>query len=142
MKIRCAAIVHYADGVVLVREAGAEEWRLPERELDETEDVLLCIRRCVLTQTGYRAVKVRFFKIKTQARTPKKGAMIRFIFGCEIGTNTLQDPEIEAKCFSPDEVMGLAGKNKFNDPTLLDLLHKYQAMITAPEEPDPLPLNV
>lgn len=133
MKILCAAIVHYADGVVLVRDKGAKKWRLPQRELEETEDILLCTRRCVLGQTGYRAVAVRFFKIKTLARTNKHGALIKFIFGCEIGNEPLRMPaEVEVARFTPDDVIRLAAQDEFDDPMLMDLIHHYQETIVTP----------
>lgn len=132
MKIKCSGIVHYPDGVVLVRDKGASEWRLPERQLDETEDVLLCIRRCVLMQTGYRIQKLRFYKVHTQARTAKQGALLHFIFGCEINGEPIQTAELESAHFSPNEITTLAAKGKFNDRILLDLLHRYHALVPPP----------
>lgn len=139
MKIWCTGIVHYPDGVILVRESVKDKWRLPERELTDIEDILLCMRRCVLLQTGHRTAKLRFYKIQTQAKTNKKSAFIRFIFGCEVGTQPIQLPEQEAKFFTPNEIIKLAVKHDFDDPILLNLLHRYEAMAKAPEEPVPFP---
>ena len=141
MKIRCIGIVHYEDGVVLVRDKGADQWRLPERVLADTEDILLCIRRAVLQQTGFRTLMLRFYKIYTQIRTTKQGAQLNFVFGCEIGDTRLQQPEIEAQRFTPDEVMALAAKGKFDDPILLNLLHKYQALVIPPNKEEHNPLT-
>lgn len=137
MKLSCAVIVHYADGVILVRDKGKRKWRLPERPITDVEDVVLCARRCTLLQTGYRANHLRLFKIQTQARTPKKAAFMRFIFGGEIAPGALQNPEVEAEAFSPTELLELAKKGDFTDLVLIELLHKYQAMAATPENPDP-----
>lgn len=139
MKISCVGIVHYPDGVVLVRDNNKQKWRLPERELVDTEDVLLCIRRCVLLQTGYATAKLRFYKIQTQARTPKQGAFIKFFFGCEIGEAPIQSPINDVERFTPDEVMRLAARDKFDDPTLIELLNKFRATLGIAEEPNPFP---
>lgn len=141
MKIWCTGIVHYPDKVVLVRDNDKQSWRLPERELDETEDIILCIRRTVLTQTGYRAAKIRFYKIQTQAKTAKQGAFIRFIFGCEVAGGPIQSPDTQAQGFTPDEIIKLASQEKFNDKLLLDLVTRYRALaVTPPAEHNPLPI--
>lgn len=137
MKISCIGIVHYPDGVVLVRDNPKAQWRLPQRMLDETEDVVLCIRRCVLTQTGYKISKLRLYKIQTQAKTPKHGASLRFIFGCEIGDTPIQTPDIEAERFGPDDVVRLAVQDKFSDVMLLNIINKYDAMAAPPRTGDP-----
>lgn len=139
MKISCVGIVHYPDGVALIRDNAKQKWRLPERELVETEDVLVCIRRCVLLQTGYATAKLRFYKVQTQARTPKQGAFIKFIFGCEIGSMPIQAPNCEVELFSPDDIIKLADRDKFNDPLLIELLSKYRTTIGHAEHRDPFP---
>jgi hypothetical protein len=139
MKIWVTGIVHYPDGVVLVRGSEKEKWRLPERQLDETEDIVLCIRRAVLTQTGHRTANLKFYKLHTQAKTHKTGAFLRFIFGCEVGPEPIQAPELEARHFTPDEIIRLATQDKFNDPLLLNILHRYQALIKPPERNNPFP---
>lgn len=137
-KIFCTGIVHYPDGVVLVRSNDKERWRLPERVLDESEDVLLCMRRTVLTQTGYRAIKLRLYKIQTQARTPKHAPFIRFIFGCEIGNEPIAQPEAAAGRFTPDDLIRLAAKDQFNDRTLMQLVHNYHAGVRPAPSNSPL----
>jgi ADP-ribose pyrophosphatase YjhB (NUDIX family) len=137
-KVYCTGIVHYPDGVVLVRDNDKQRWRLPERVVDETEDVLLCMRRTVLTQTGYRAVKLRLYKVQTQPRTSKLAPFIRFIFGCEIGTQPIQNPEALAACFTPNDIIRIAAKDEFNDRTLLNLVHNYHAGIAPAPNNGPL----
>lgn len=142
MKISCIGIVHYPDGVVLVRDAPKDKWRLPQRELDETEDVVLCIRRCVLLQTGYKISRLRLYKIQTQAKTAKQGAAIRFIFGCEIGESPIQTPAAQAERFGPNDVIKLAAQDKFSDALLLDIITRYHAMAQPPRYDDgPLPIS-
>ena len=133
MKISCIGIVHYSDGVVLVRDDPKAQWRLPQRELDDSEDVVLCIRRCVLMQTGYKISKLRLYKIQTIPRTPKRGAALKFIFGCEIGDTPIQTPDIEAQKFGPDDVVKLAVQEKFSDVMLLDIINKYDALAAPPK---------
>lgn len=137
MKISCIGIVHYPDGVVLVRDDPKAKWRLPQRQLDESEDVVLCIRRCILTQTGYKISKLRLYKIQTLARTPKRGASLKFIFGCEIGDSPIQTPDLEAQKFGPDDVVKLAVQEKFDDVMLLDIINKYDAMAPPPNAGEP-----
>jgi hypothetical protein len=137
-KVYCTGIVHYPDGVVLVRESDKERWRLPERIANESEDVLLCMRRTVLTQTGYRAINLRLYKVQTQARTAKHAPFIRFIFGCEIGRQQIQQPEALAASFTPDDVIKLAAKDEFNDRMLLQLVHDYHAGIAPAAAKSPL----
>ena len=140
MKLSCAGIVHFPDGIMLVRDAGKEQWRLPEREITDLEDVVMCIRRCVLMQTGYRTAKLRFYKIQTHARSHKRGAFIRFIFGCEIGDEPLQAAQLETKRFTPDELVKLADRGLFNEPLLLDLVLKYRQTLAHVAPSSPLPL--
>lgn len=137
MKIKCTAIVHFNDGVVLVRDKDSGLWRLPERELDETQDVLTCIRRCVVAQTGYRTKTLRFFKIQSLPKTTKQGALLHFIFGSEVSQTPLQQAELDTQHFTPNEIMLLAARNKFTDPFLLNLLHMYNEMIPPPLDPSP-----
>lgn len=139
MKIWVTGIVHYPDKVVLVRDNDKQPWRLPVREVDETEDVILSIRRCIVTQTGYRIAKLRFFKMQTQARTPKQGAFIKFIFGCEVAGEAVQTPGLQTQAFSPDEIIKLADKAQFSDNVLIELIARYHALVAPPEEHNPLP---
>jgi hypothetical protein len=130
-KVYCTGIVHYPDGVVLVRDNERQRWRLPERSVDESEDVLLCMRRTVLTQTGYRAINVRLYKIQTQARTARQAPFIRFIFGCEVGNEPLQHPGTQTQRFTPDDIIRIAAKDEFNDKMLLTLVHNYHAGVAS-----------
>jgi hypothetical protein len=139
MKIWVTGIVHYPDKVVLVRDNEKQPWRLPVREVDETEDIILSIRRCVITQTGYRTAKLRFFKVQTQARTPKQGAFIKFIFGCEVSGEPVQTASLQTQAFGPDEIIKLADKQKFCDSLLIDLVARYHALVAPPEEYNPMP---
>jgi hypothetical protein len=135
-KVYCTGIVHYPDGVVLVRNDAKERWRMPERTVDDSEDILLCMRRTVLAQTGYRAIKLRLYKVQTQGRTTKNAPFIRFVFGCEIGSHPIQQPQAIAACFSPDDIVRIAAKDEFNDRTLLALVHGYHAgFAAAPANP-------
>lgn len=140
MKIWVTGIVHYPDKVVLVRNNDKEPWHLPVREVDETEDIILSIRRCIITQTGYRIAKLRFFKVQTQARTPKQGAFIKFIFGCEVSGDPIQEPGLETQAFSPDEIIKLADKEKLNDSMLIELVSRYRSL-EAPLPHNPMPIT-
>jgi ADP-ribose pyrophosphatase YjhB (NUDIX family) len=137
-KVYCTGIVHYPDGVVLVRNSDKERWRLPERVVDESEDILMCMRRTVLVQTGYRAIKLRLYKVQTHPRTAKSAPFIRFIFGCEIGTQPIQNPEAVAGCFTPNDIIKVAAKDEFNDRTLLELVHNYHAGLRPAPHNGPL----
>ncbi|HSW81539.1 MAG TPA: NUDIX domain-containing protein [Candidatus Saccharimonas sp.] len=137
MKLWVKAIVHYTDGVLLVKDSKGG-WKLPMREITDEEDVLLCIRRCVLLQTGYRAAKVRLFKMATRAKSAKKGALLGFIFGCEVNADyPLQAAEVESACFTPDEVLKLAQQKLFSDQIMLELILQYKSGM-MPTYNDPL----
>jgi|GEM_PF-6133699 len=127
MKLWVKAIVHYTDGVLLVKD-GERGWKLPMRKITDEEDVLLCVRRCVLLQTGYRAARARLFKMQTHAKTAKKGAILGFVFGCEINTDMpLQRAEAEVGYFTPDEILKLASQKLFADQLLLELILQYKS---------------
>lgn len=140
MKIWVTGIVHYPDKVVLVRNNDKEPWHLPVREVDESEDIILSIRRCIITQTGYRIAKLRFFKVQTQARTPKHGAFIKFIFGCEVKGDPIQEPGMQVQAFSPDDMIKLADKEKLNDSMLIELVSRYRSL-EAPLPHNPMPIT-
>lgn len=139
MKIWVTGIVHYPDKVVLVRDNSGQPWRLPVHEVDETEDIILAIRRCIVAQTGYRVAKLRFFKVQTQARTPKQGAFVKFIFGCEVAGEPIQTAGLQTQAFSSNEIIKLADREKFKDNILIELVSRYHALVAPPEEHNPMP---
>lgn len=137
MKLWVKAIVHYPDGLLLVKD-GKGGWKLPFRIITDDEDVLLSIRRCVLLQTGYRATKVRLFKMQNRAKTNKSSAILGFIFGCEVNTSyPLMPADVETACFTPDEVLKLARQKLFSDRFLLELILNYKSGM-MPTYNDPL----
>ncbi len=128
--VHCSAIVHWENGVVLVREGPQSKWRLPDRVLQGSEGPILCVRRCVLVETGYRAQVLRLFKIVTHGDVPKQ--TVRFVFGCQIEPVQLQDSGLELATFSPDSVLQLAQKDAFEDPLLIKLIYDFKNHIPTP----------
>ena len=128
--VHCSAIVHWEGGVVLVREGPQAKWRLPDRILQADEGPILCVRRCVLLETGYRARVLRLFKIVTRGDVPKQ--TVRFVFGCQIEPVQLQDSKLEQATFSPDSILQLAQKDAFDDPLLIKLIYNFKNQAPTP----------
>jgi ADP-ribose pyrophosphatase YjhB (NUDIX family) len=128
--VHCSAVVHWEGGVVLVREGPKAKWRLPDRTLQGDEGPILCVRRCVLQETGYRAQVLRLFKVVTKGDFPKQS--VRFVFGCQIEPVLLQDSKLQLGTFSPDEVLQLAQKDEFDDQLLIKLIYDFKNHTPAP----------
>jgi ADP-ribose pyrophosphatase YjhB (NUDIX family) len=135
--VRCAAIVFWQDNVLLTRNTKNKEvkWQMPERNLQDDEDILLCIRRCVLEQTGYRVDKLRLFRIIHMPSRRGKNPVIRFVFGCEIYPGQLHEPSNEIASLGPDAVLKLAAKGAFDDQLLLRILRDFKAGMPPAHEP-------
>ena len=134
MSVRCSAIVHWEGGVVLVREDPKAKWRLPERELHRDEGPILCIRRCVLLETGFRAQSLRLFKIDAHGSDPKQA--VRFVFGCQIEPAQLQVPPLEVASFEAGQILKLIEKKEFEDQLLMKIAHNFvNLMPTNPAYP-------
>lgn len=136
--VHCSAIVHWEGGVVLVRDGSQAKWRLPDRILHGDEGPVLCIRRCVLLETGYRAQVLRLFKIIARGEAPKQ--TVRFVFGCQIEPVQLQDSKLQMATFTPDAILQLAHKQEFDDPLLLKLIYDFKHQVPSPTGDDVEPI--
>lgn len=136
MAIRCAAIVHAGQGVLLTHEKirGQSKWRLPECGLADNEDPLRCIRRCVLLKTGYRPHELYLLKIVYEPRAVgRPDRTLRFVFGCRVGAQPLEGPTVETEMFTPEAILNLALSGQFEDSVLLRLVSNYKEGLAMPQ---------
>ena len=127
--IQCSAIVHWHDGVVLVRESDKDKWRLPTKRLVNDEGPILCVRRCVITETGYRAQILRLFKILTNCSG--KNQSVNFVFGCKIEPAQLQEPSGQVQTFTPNDMIRLADKGLFDSPLMMQIITNFRNQVST-----------
>lgn len=128
--IQCSAIVHWQDGVVLVRESEKAKWRLPTKTLSDDEGPILCIRRCVITETGYRAQILRLFKILTGGTAKNKS--VQFVFGCKIEPAQLQEPTCDVQTFTPNEMIKLVDRGLFENQLMMQIITNFKNQVPTP----------
>ncbi len=128
--IQCTAIVHWQDGVVLVRDSEKDKWRLPTKILSDEEGPILCVRRCVITQTGYRAQILRLFKILTGGKGKNK--TVNFVFGCKIEPAQLQTPACTVQTFTPNEMIKLMDRGLFESPLMMQIITNFKNQVPMP----------
>lgn len=133
--VRCKAIVHRGDSVLLVKDAGASAvWRLPTRQLDESGDFVGVITRCVLEETGFMPTNVRFFRVVYEAKNRSANPTMCFIFGCEIGAAPEKTGKLASRSVSPEGVLQLANNGECKDTALIRLIYDYKFKTRQPSD--------
>lgn len=109
----CSAVIRQGDKTLFVREtkaSAAGKWGLPGGKLEEGENLLACLHREVLEETGYAVVSQALLRIVNKSLTHEGNTVVRFIFTCQTSSDRQTGYEHETAFLSKEEVHKLASQ--------------------------------